>query len=310
MNQKADLLELYVNYLISPHQVDDFFYYTFFTFHLVLMCIAFYFFYKKIKIARVLIDTPTSKIRAAAQGFVEIKGRCRQIAPLFSPLSNTSCTWYKYKVEQLKSSGNNQRWQIIEEGTSTVGFYLFDVTGECMVHPDGALIYPHRKKCWYGDNARPIHGLTSNFSFMKSYRYTEEVLINEMPIFSQGMYHTFRPRAPELDFSHVMSEWKRDYKNLLKKYDTNGNGELDPQEWQCVIMDAEKELAGRQAKLLEEHDAPSSINILSNDGLGRDQKFILSGKPELELYLHKRRVAIAYSAVFVLFAVHTLYALS
>lgn len=145
---------------------------------------------------------------------------------------------------------------------------------------------------------------------MKSYRYTEEVLVNELPIFAQGMYHTFRPRAPQLDFDHVMSEWKRDYRSLLKKYDHDGSGELDPQEWQCVIRDAEKELANRQAKLNAEHDAPSSVNILSNDGFVRNQTFILSGKPEEDLYRHKRMVAAAYALGFFLLATHNLYAIS
>ena len=132
MKAEGDFLENYFAYLVEPSLTQDGYFHVFLCIHSLIMLVLLYFVYKKIKIARVLIDTPTSKVRSAAQGFVEIKGRCKQIAPLYSPLTNTSCTCYTFQVEQLQSSGNNKHWETIEEGVSPVGFYLYYSTRGCL----------------------------------------------------------------------------------------------------------------------------------------------------------------------------------
>ena len=64
----------------------------------VAFVVTFLFFYR----ARIIEDTPTSKIRSAARGYVELEGRARAFnnKPIQARLSHMPCLWYKYKIEK------------------------------------------------------------------------------------------------------------------------------------------------------------------------------------------------------------------
>ena len=57
-------------------------------------------------------DTPTSKIRSAAQGYVELSGHGELMEgpKIIAPLTSKYCTWYSYKVEERRRSGKNSQW--------------------------------------------------------------------------------------------------------------------------------------------------------------------------------------------------------
>src|SRR3989338_8561907 len=89
-----------------------------------------YLFYKGLKAVRLkhLIENmPTSKIRSVAMGLVEIYGEVIPIEGklLKSPLTNTSCVYYKYTVEV-----RGKHWNVIKKGKCTAPFYLKDETGK------------------------------------------------------------------------------------------------------------------------------------------------------------------------------------
>ena len=309
MRNKVDFLESYIQYLINPSAVSTDMFTLYFGIHFVLLSILFVYMYKKIRHARRLLDTPTSKIRSAAQGFVEIKAYSKNIAPMISPLTGTPCCWWRYKVEKISSSGSNKHWQTINEGESTVGFIIYDETGECMVHPEGADVYPHRQRKWYGHTAKPDNRSLSQIGLNKDYKYSEELLFEGLPLFAQGMFYTFRPNAHLTgpDQGDIINEWIKDHKRLLKKYDENGNKILDPQEWQRVLFDVEQEFFSRQKKFKENN--PKSVNILSEQGLPKNLNFILSGKSEKELYKHKKIMSFVYFIGFLILITHAIYAL-
>ena len=76
--------------------------------------------FKRLRHARWVEDTPTSRIRSAAQGLVELKGSVQAGGhdPLLSPLAGTSCLWYRFTVEERRSNGKNERWVRVEHGSS------------------------------------------------------------------------------------------------------------------------------------------------------------------------------------------------
>jgi hypothetical protein len=84
---------------------------------------------------------PTSKIRSIAMGLVEIYG---EVVPMNntmkSPFTFLPCVYYKYRVEELRSSGKSTYWATIKEGSECSLFYLRDETGSVMVYPKGAEI--------------------------------------------------------------------------------------------------------------------------------------------------------------------------
>ena len=59
---------------------------------------------------RLMQDTPTSRIRSAAQGYVEFEGWAENspARPIFSPLTHTACTRYRYKVEEGSTDGQRR----------------------------------------------------------------------------------------------------------------------------------------------------------------------------------------------------------
>ncbi len=51
---------------------------------------------------RLVADTPTSRVRSAAQGYVELIGKGRLPAGIDNraPLSKKPCTWWRYQIEE------------------------------------------------------------------------------------------------------------------------------------------------------------------------------------------------------------------
>ena len=84
---------------------------------------------------------PTSKIRSLAMGLVEIYG---DVVPMSrtmkSPFTFLDCVYYRYTVQELRSSGKSSHWVTIKSGSDDCLFYLRDETGSVLVNPSGARI--------------------------------------------------------------------------------------------------------------------------------------------------------------------------
>ena len=67
--------------------------------------------FDNLKKARIIEDVPTSKIRSAHQGYVELTGvsRSQDHNLLSAPLTGTRCLWFDYRIERYKG-GKNSRW--------------------------------------------------------------------------------------------------------------------------------------------------------------------------------------------------------
>jgi len=63
--------------------------------------------FRSLHIARLIEDTPTSRIRSAAQGYVELAGRCRPLdgTQNLAPLTQRPCVWWSYRIQQKAESG-------------------------------------------------------------------------------------------------------------------------------------------------------------------------------------------------------------
>ena len=117
-----------------------------------------------LKIARLIEDTPTSRIRSAAQGYVELAGNGLPLPATKNPapLTQRPCIWWRYRISKRteRGAGKGQRksWQTIASGTSSVAFLLDDGTGQGLVQPDGAEVVPTESTTWYGDTPWPASG--------------------------------------------------------------------------------------------------------------------------------------------------------
>jgi len=197
---------------------------------------------------RVLQNTPTSRVRSAAQGFVELSGRALpQInTELKAPLTGMPCVWWRFKVEDRNGSGKSVNWSIVHKDTSAMPFVLDDGTGQCLIDPEGADVYPAETSIWYGDSDWPelrIPNGTGLFDsvvdgiFSGRYRYTEYRLMQDKPIVAIGSYHSRGGASienPDIAVAALLREWKADQDQLLSRFDINRDGVLSADEWEMA----------------------------------------------------------------------------
>ena len=75
---------------------------------------------RSLRIARLIEDTPTSRIRSAAQGYVELSGRGLPLQGTanLAPLTQRPCVWWRYRISRRAEDGDSnsrrQRWERIE----------------------------------------------------------------------------------------------------------------------------------------------------------------------------------------------------
>jgi E3 Ubiquitin ligase len=199
--------------------------------------------------ARMIEDMPTSLIRSASQGFVELTGLATvRDGPLKAPLTGQPCLWWRYKIERLQKSGKSSSWRTIDKGTSNHSFFMDDGSGICRIDPQGADISCLHKKVWHGhSSAPPTATITAKPGFLNRlqpligrgrYRYTEFLIRDGDPLYLLGHFVSDATGQRTLTIDQVagklIREWKQNFDNLLVRFDADGNGTLDEGEWQRV----------------------------------------------------------------------------
>ncbi|HEY0665832.1 MAG TPA: GIDE domain-containing protein [Gallionella sp.] len=201
---------------------------------------------------RAVRDTPTSKIASAAQGYIELIGRGRQVkdAPLLSKFTALPCLWYRYTVKRRTA---NNKWETIDSGESQDCFLLRDETGVCLVDPDEAEIITKHRDQWQKDG----------------YHYTEWKLIEQDYLYVIGQFRTQGGSNLEFDtraeLNALLAEWKKDKPALHARFDLDNNGELDMREWMLARSAARREVA----KKLREAQAQPDIHIIGQPSDGK-----------------------------------------
>jgi len=207
-----------------------------------------------LKRLRAIRDTPTSRIASAAQGYVEIIGRGRDLTdtPLISPLRMLPCLWYRYRVEERYRSKNGDGWRTVDSGESADSFIIADETGTCVVDPQQAEISTIYRDQWQNLNRR----------------YTEWKLLKNDLIYVLGEFRT-RSGSAEFDtraeLNALLAEWKCDMPALHKRFDLNNDGVLDMAEWMLARKAAQREVDKR----FREVQAQPDLNIISQPPDGK-----------------------------------------
>lgn len=242
---------------------------------------------------RLIEDTPTSRLRAAAQGYVELVGTARVFdgEPIVAPLSGRRCCWYRYSIERREQARRGRdRWQRVDGGESTHLFMLDDGSGRCAVDPEGATITPSATQIWYGSTRvpprlpRPRRGRWSwLLAGSGAYRYREELIEIGAPLYALGFFRTHGGAATPVDthaeLGALLREWKSDRAALLARFDADRDGEIDAAEWERARRTAETEVMRAHAAGA---GAPPAVDLLSRPPLG-DRPFLLAAGHEEDL---------------------------
>lgn len=242
--------------------------------------------------ARVIENTPTSRLRSAAQGFVELEGTIRTIpgTRLLAPLSHQPCLWFDYEIEKYVG-GKNNKWRTVESGESEDPFLLDDGTATCLVMPKGASVTPSFHAVWYGRSRQPdphsapqdsTGAFTMHVSTMGSYRYTEKRLMDGDGLYCLGNFRTESDATRERNVSTAIREALKNLKQnrevLLRHFDKDGDGEIDTREWERARQATTEHVKSR----LQVRRGENSIDILSKP-VQRRRPFILSTTPQHQL---------------------------
>lgn len=200
---------------------------------------------------RLIADVPLSQVATAAQGYAELIGRT-EVLPgneLRSPYRGVPVLWCRYRKE--KKSGD--KWRTEESGEIGEVFNLRDASGVCTVNLQRAEIHNKRQDQWVHDG----------------YRYTEKRISPGDRVYALGEFMT-RVRQEGLTLSEelglLLNRWKADRAGLLARFDANGDGEIDPAEWEAARAAARRVVEPRHLKRTIE--APS-IHYLQKPADGR-----------------------------------------
>jgi len=253
--------------------------------------------------ARLIQNIPTARIRSAPQGYIELIGQAGMMEGpiIFSPLSQTRCVWYSYKIEEktreYSSKGRSRtRWRVVKQATSEEVFLLDDGTGECAIDPDDAQVITHNKRVWYKHDVVPPR------------RYTEWTILEGEPLYAMGLFKSVasvEDQTIRQQVSHKLREWKQDPNQLLHRYDTDNDGEINQQEWQRAREDATiavKRQIGQRAKVKQ-------LSMMRNSP-HKSQPYILSTIPEQKLIARYQRHALAAMTGFLVLGTIIIWAIN
>ena len=87
---------------------------------------SFWYAFKAWRENRIIADTPTSRVRSAAQGYVQFTGHGLLMSKEENraPLTGIACAWWRYKIEERRQSGRSRGWTTVQSDTSANMFKL------------------------------------------------------------------------------------------------------------------------------------------------------------------------------------------
>ncbi|MFT3905658.1 MAG: GIDE domain-containing protein [Steroidobacteraceae bacterium] len=245
---------------------------------------------KRMRLARTIADTPTSRVHSAAQGYVELWGMA-SVAPggtILAPLTRRRCVWWRYKVEERQRSRDNNRWHTLQQGTSEESFLLSDESGQCVVNPENAEVYPAERRVWFGSTDWPSEQLGTHnvvLGAFQRYRYTEYLIPESVRVNVIGEFRTLGNLAGgdlEEDIGALLRQWKRDQPGLMRRFDANHDGVLSAMEWEQARQAA-------RGQILAEYGKAPAAGPLNMVCAPRDERPFLIAAANLDGIARKAR---------------------
>lgn len=208
---------------------------------------------------RVGADLPTSRIGSAAQGYVELRGvaRAHPGRDLRSPHGLVPCVWFRCVVEET----TRDSYRVVRSDTSPDTFVLRDDTGECIVDPEGARID--------GSRVRRFDD--------PPYRITETTIVDGDTLYALGELRSDHshtgPGSLARDAAALLADWKQDRAALNARFDANGDGIVDPVEWEVARASARQVALANRSR----ESALPPLHVLGRPASARP--FVLSTRP-------------------------------
>lgn len=230
--------------------------------------------------ARLIADTPTSRIASAAQGYAELRGRGQPLdgSPLLSPVNGLPVLWYRLVTERRQRDG---KWRVVSTDTSEASFVLEDDSGQCVIDPEGAELLVRRCDVIRRDELR----------------YRQWSLIRHDRLYVIGDFATLGSVDGDFDTGRqvreLLAHWKTNQPALLERFDLDGNGEIDIREWELARAQARREVRQMQA---EARSAPE-VHVMRRPASKR--LFLISDRDPDQIGRNYRWLAAYHAGVFI-----------
>jgi hypothetical protein len=208
-----------------------------------------------LRLKRRIEDTPTSRIRSLAMGLVEVCGRATRRYALVAPMTQGACVWYR--LRKYRRDRNNH-WTLTSESDSGhVPFILDDGSGRLVVDPAGATVKAKTEQTGYPGESTLVGAALEGGPDEK---WVEELIFEGTTLYVLAYARPARGVGPGLRERTVAAvrRLKLD-PQALRRYDSNGDGRLDAEEWQAARDDAEQLAAAEQ---LREQSLPAVDHAL------------------------------------------------
>ncbi|MDT8441575.1 MAG: GIDE domain-containing protein [Desulfuromonadales bacterium] len=195
--------------------------------------------FHSLKLKRRIENTPTSRIRSIAMGMVEVHGRARRQYAVVAPMTQAPCVWYRLR-RYRKDSRN--RWRKIREiDSSHVPFLIDDGTGRVTVAPQRATVRARVRQTGYPGQASLTFS-AFNDRLDSDEKWIEDVIPEGTSVYVLGYAQPLRREGLSLRQRTLerLRQLKLD-RNLLHRYDADGDGRIDAQEWETARADVERQ---------------------------------------------------------------------
>lgn len=132
---------------------------------------------------RLIENTPTSKCRSVAMGFVEVAGRATGEQKILSLIGGLPCYCSQVVIERYEKRGKSSSWRKVHEKTMGTPFFLEDATGSVRVDPAGAELDIPPELEYSSDGTPNLLGMT--LERLKAAGHTS----NSLPVLMQRYCH-------------------------------------------------------------------------------------------------------------------------
>jgi len=205
---------------------------------------------------REIEDYPTSRARSVAMGKVEVSGQARPAVPMRSPWGGLDCVWFRWtQLDRVTTADGKSQWQIVGRGDSgDLPFLVEDESGRVLVDPAGAEILVSNRNTIQGSYIRVIRGAPTAIPLGADTRIIEETVPAGRRLYVLG---TARPVRRGGDGRVALRERLRALKadpDRLKTFDIDGDGRIDPEEWEAAVASVERELMSERLQAGEAGD--------------------------------------------------------
>jgi hypothetical protein len=214
---------------------------------------------------RAIENTPRSRVRSVAMGFVELTGSARARTPVIAPLSGMSCVFYKFLLEREETGGRGgTSWKTVDQGQSADWFDLDDGTGTIAVDPDGV----------QAELGRDYRNITTGIGLLAARERCTEWRVNPgETITVVGTVRALRNLAQERQEAvhDRLVALKRDPARL-RAFDADHDGRISTEEWGNAVRVVQDEtlLAAALAP------APPGPDLLLGRGATGETTFVIT----------------------------------